>query len=192
MDQTPSNPEKRVVRQYTDTEKFKAVATYILLGTLTATASELQISRETLKDWKDKDWWKKYERQIKNEENAALSAKYRKIVQKTLDQIQERLDNGDSIVLKDGSIHKLPVKARELALIAAISTDKILNIDKIQEHREETVSIEQRLSLLAEEFKKFTGSKSKTPQIIDVEPIKENDHGLFQNLETQTEKVTNA
>jgi transposase-like protein len=163
--------EKRVTRQYSDTEKFKAVAVYINLGTLTATASELDIPRETLKDWKEKEWWKKYERQIKNEENALLSAKYRKIVQKTQDQILNRLEEGDTIVLKDGSQHKIPIKAKELAVIAAVSTDKILGIDKIQETREETVSIEQRLSMLAEEFKKFQHSKSKPVNIIDAEVI---------------------
>jgi len=166
---TETTTEKRVLRTYSDAERFKAVALYVNLGTLTAVASEMQMSRETLKDWKEKEWWKQYERQIKNEENALLSAKYRKIVQKTQDQIIERLEGGDTIVLKDGSQHRIPVKARELALIAAISTDKILGIDRIQETREETVSIEQRLTMLADEFKKFQHSKSKPVNIIDVE-----------------------
>jgi transposase-like protein len=170
---TTEAPEKRVTRTYSDAERFKAVALYVNLGTLSAVASELQMSRETLKDWKEKDWWKQYERQIKNEENALLSAKYRKIVQKTQDQILERLEGGDTIVLKDGSQHKIPVKARELALIAAISTDKILGIDRIQETREESVSIEQRLTMLADEFKKFQHSKSKPVNIIDVTPSEE-------------------
>lgn len=182
---TPQTPEKRITKQYSESDKLKAVTLYITLGTLTAVASEMQMSRETLKTWKEQEWWKKYERQIKNEENALLSAKYRKIVQKTQDQILQRLDEGDTIVLKDGSQHKIPIKARELALIAAISTDKVIGIDKIQEDREETVSIEQRLVMLADEFKKFQHSKSKPVNILDVEVIQD---GLQEN-QTQTEKV---
>lgn len=178
-------PARRVTNTYTDSEKFKAVALYISLGTLTAVASEMQIPRNTIKEWKEKDWWKKYERQIKNEENSLLSAKYRKIVQKTQDQILNRLEEGDTIVLKDGTQHKIPIRAKELAVIAAVSTDKILGIDRIQETREETQSIEEHLKMLAEEFKKFQHAKSKPVNIIDAEVIQD---GLQEN-QTQAQEV---
>lgn len=162
--------------RYSEAEKFQAVALYVSLGSLTAVAKELAYPYETLKDWKAKDWWKQYERAIKSEENAALSAKFRKIVKKVQEQILDRLEDGDHVVLKDGSVIRVPVKAKELAIIGAVSTDKIIGLDSIQEHREETVSIEQRLNLIAEELKQMSynkGRKSK-PDIIDVEPIASN------------------
>lgn len=158
----------KIVTRYSEVEKLRAVATYIGLGKLSAVSTELNIPYDTLKDWKVKDWWKTYERQIKNEENAALSAKFRKIVNKVQEQILERLDNGDHHLTKDGEIVRVPVKARDLSVVGAISTDKVLNLDKTLDAKEETISIEQRLKMIAQELSSLTKSK-REPVIIDVE-----------------------
>ena len=177
------------VVRYTDNEKFQAVALYVSLGNLTATSKELNIPYDTIKDWKGKPWWKQYERNIKSEENAALSAKFRKIVNKVQDQIFDRLKDGDHYVLRDGSVIRVPIKARELAVVGAIAIDKVVDLDSLQENREEIVSIEQRLNLLAKELVEMVKGKKPKHETIDVLEVT---NGLqeTQSGETQTKEVS--
>lgn len=167
-----TEPVPIVIQRYTEPEKIKAVATYVALGRLTAVATELGIGYDTLKYWKKQEWWKQYERQIKNEENAHLSSRFRKIVNKVQEEILDRVDSGDHVVLKDGSVIRVPVKARDLAVIGAIAVDKVVKLDESLEEKGDDIGVEQRLKMLAKELVELAkGKNAKTPITIDIEEV---------------------
>jgi transposase-like protein len=177
----------QIVVRYSEAEKIKAVATYIALGRLSSTAVETKIPYETLRHWKKQEWWKQYERMVKNEENAVLSSKFRKIASKVQDQILDRIEDGDHVVLRDGSVIRVPVKARELAVVGAIATDKILALDNTLEEKQEDMGIEQRLKLLAKELVDLASGKKKEPLTVDYEETKDGQTQETQDQQTQTQ-----
>lgn len=180
---------QEVVR-YSEQEKFKAVATYIGLGNLSATATELGFPYETLRTWKKQEWWKEYERAIKNEENAALSAKYRKIVKRVQEQLIDRLENGDEIVLKNGERIRVKVRAKDLALIGTVSTDKIIKLDESTEDKRDDLGVEARLKMLAKELVDLAKGTKKPINIIDVSP--EGEINGLQQKDQENEEINHA
>lgn len=167
--------EKRVTRSYTEADKFKVLTTYTVLGSLVDTATETGISLETIKSWKKQAWWPRMMAQIRGEENANLAAKYRKIVQKTQEKLLERIEHGDVVLDKEGDPVHVPIRGRDLAVIAGIATQQMERMDQERE-TEDTLSVTERLTRIAEELVKMH-SKKREPEIIDVEP----DYGLQEN-----------
>lgn len=161
--------EKRVTRNYTEADKFKVLTTYTVLGSLVDTATETGISLETIKSWKKQAWWPRMMAQIRGEENANLASKYRKIVQKTQEKLLERIEHGDVTLDKEGNPVHIPVRGRDLAVIAGIATQQMERLDQEREH-EDTLSVTERLTRIAEELVKMH-SKKREPETIDAEYV---------------------
>lgn len=159
----------REVTKYTESEKYRAVTTYIMLGTLTETSKQCGIPYETLKSWKTQAWWPRMLAQIRGEENAKISARYRNIVLKTQEKLLERVEHGDVVLSKDGSEQVLPIRGRDLAVIAGIATQQMERLDS-ERVQEDTLSITERLTKIADELVKMNGKK-KEPLTIDVEMV---------------------
>lgn len=133
------------------------------------TAEETGIPLDTLKSWKKQAWWPRMMGQIRGEENALLAARYRKIVQKTQDKLLERVENGDITLGKDGDQVVLPVRARDLAVIAGIATQQMEKLDS-ENKQEDTLSVTERLTKIAEELVKMH-AKKRIPETIDAEYV---------------------
>jgi hypothetical protein len=140
-----------------------------VLGSLIDTAKETGVSLETIKGWKKQAWWPRMMAQIKGEENAHLAARYRKVVQRTIDKLIDRVDNGDVVLDKDGELVNVPIRGRDLAVIAGIATQQMEKLDQ-DNTREDTLSVTERLTKIAEELVKMHGKK-KEPEIIDAEYV---------------------
>jgi hypothetical protein len=187
LNSEPETPQetKRVTKTYSEGDKFKVLTTYTVLGSLIETAKETGVSLDTIKGWKKQAWWPRMMAQIKGEENAHLAARYRKVVQKTIDKLMERVEDGDVFVDKDGNERTIPIRGRDLAVIAGIATQQMEKLD--QDHvREDTLSVTERLTKIAEELVKMHSKKRETITI-DAEIV----NGLQEN-QTQTEEVSYA
>lgn len=177
-----SEQEKRLTKTYSEGEKFKVVTTYVVLGSLAETSRETGVPIDTLKSWKKQNWWPRVLAQVKGEENAQISARYRKIVLKTQEKLLERVENGDITLSKDGEQIAIPVRARDLAVISGIATQQLERLDQEKEVQD-TLSVTERLTKIAEELVKMSKNK-KTPITIDVEVL----DGV-QNEENETKTV---
>lgn len=120
--------------------------------------------------------------QIRGEENAHLAARYRKIVLKTQEKLLDRIEKGDIIVDKEGNHVNVPIRGRDLAVIAGIATQQMDKLDSETKH-EDNLSITERLTKIAEELVKMH-SKKRIPETIDVEYV----DGLQEN-QTEAEEV---
>ena len=162
-------------KQYNPEHKYNAVVAYLATGNLRIAAASCNIAYETIRYWKQQPWWKEFEFEIANTKRTETKNKLSKLVDKSLDLIQDRLDNGDfALNQKTGEVIRRPVQIRDLNQVFAniMQRQEALEKRKLEESAlQQQESVKDTLKMLAEEFSKFTNSRK--PQVIDVEDAQE-------------------
>lgn len=152
-----------------EAKKIEAVTTYLALGNLAETSRVINVPIPTLKDWKTQDWWKTYVEDIQSESNVATDKKISKIIDKALDLLVDRMDEGNyQYDQARGKLVKVPLNAQDLNKVATALFDKRQLIRKqptsIKTNPENT---EARLLKLAKEFAKFVGNKVPEERVVN-------------------------
>jgi len=142
--------------KYSDVDRRRAALEYSLTGSLTKVASRTGIPRKTLSDWKNKsDWWVEVIAKVRHQKEAIILANDEEVIDKAHREIVDRLDNGDVQLVrtKNGvELHRVPVKAKDAAVIKGISDDKRrLSLNQPTSIQGKTTSIAD----LAREFNKL-------------------------------------
>jgi hypothetical protein len=141
-----------------------------MLGNMVETAVVTGIPLPTLKSWKTTDWFKEYSLQLQSEDVQQMSSNLKRVVEKSLRAVEERLDLGDAqFDQKTGNIVRVPVKAH---VALKITTELMTKQDKLLENpmkEEVEKTIDDRLLKLSEEFAKFASKKLKADVVVDVE-----------------------
>ncbi len=109
---------------YSDEQRRSAVAAYLSTGKYTLTAKICGLPWETVRDWRHQDWWDDCATSLRQSLEDESRAKLQAITHKALDSAIDRLDNGETYVSKGEQI-RVPVKARDAMLIAAMAYDKL-------------------------------------------------------------------
>ena len=110
--------------RYTDDKRREAAATYLVLGNLRATAKQCRVNERTLSDWVKSEWWDSLLQTLHHEKGVELDAKLSEVIDKALWNLKDRLDNGDVKIRADGTTQRVPVSAKDCAIIAAVGFDK--------------------------------------------------------------------
>lgn len=173
---TQSSGRRRAIdgtmRRWSDSQKVEAVHTYLILGSLKLVSGALKIPFDTLKVWKASEWWKSMIEDLRVQEDLQLSSRLRKIVDKSYDVVEDRLENGDFVYnQKTGQLRRKPVSMRDAHKVAMdLTAQKEHLIDRhIEEQAVSVDKIEQRLAELAESFKRIASSVKTGPvEITDV------------------------
>ena len=137
-------------------KKWEVVTAYLALGNMTAVSIATGISANTIRTWKTQDWWRELEGIIKEEEGTEQSVKLRGIVDKTLNIIADRLENGDfQYDPKTGGLIRRPVLLRDAGKVGmdVWVRKEALDVLKIQKLKQP--SIEESLKRIADEFAKL-------------------------------------
>lgn len=159
---------KRDNKKYTERTRLDAVALSVELGSRTQVARALKINIYTLRDWERTQWWRDAYDQIKEQENRMLSARLQKIVAKTADMVDERLEYGDWYLdQKTGEIKRKPLSARDAHHIMMTSLEKKQEIDKPKIEVTEVEDVMTKLASLAKSFADIASKKKKTIDIED-------------------------
>jgi len=165
-------------KRKTDQCKVDTVKTYLALGgNLTLTAAATGISRNTLKVWKTSNWWDKLIKEFRKEERLDLSVKTKKILEKSMEQLADRLEGGDYLYdPKARQLVRKPVGAKDLHRIAVDMIDRKEKIDKAIDgyNPDDEKNNEDKLSKLAEQFAQLaiTAVKNKDkPKMIEVTDV---------------------
>ena len=166
----PKSKDKRFkTHHWTQNQKLQAVSTWLMLGNMAETAIVTSIPLQTLKTWKTSDWWKEACLQLQQEDLQHTTAKLKKIVNKALLAVEDRLDLGDAMYdQRTGAIVRIPVKAHVALKISTelMTKQQHLTDNPLKEEVEKT--IDDRLLKLSEEFARFASAKAK---VIDVETV---------------------
>lgn len=153
---------------YSDKQKLEAVQVWLMCGSMVQTAAALGIPEPTIEKWKYTDWWKELADQIKAEGRVKLSGRLQKIVGKSLDQLEDRIENGDWVInSKTGVVERKPLLARDLTRISTEFMDSNRKLESVTREEATQQAVEDRLKLLADSFASF----AKKIRRVDVEDI---------------------
>ena len=100
---------------WSEKKKAEALQYWIACGNLKKTSVKTQIPYETLKKWKQQDWWLNGVKDAQTEEYTVLDTQLSKGIDKSLTELMKRMKEGDSVYdPKTGTIKQVPVKMRDL------------------------------------------------------------------------------
>jgi transposase-like protein len=150
-------------------KKIQAVAQYLALGNMKLVEATTGVSHTLLRQWKMQPWWKEYEIEIRATENVKLDTKLSAIVEKSLETIQDRLENGEVFYnQKTGALERKPVVMKDAAKVATdlLTKRELLRGNATQRTDQTAIPVQDQLKLLAQEFARMTGK-----EIIDVQAV---------------------
>jgi len=113
--------------KHTRTDRYKAAAALVATGNSKAASRESGIPASTIRHWfQNDDDFLLMCQEIKTEFGEKIKYKFAEIINESADQTLDRLQNGDVIRdSKTGEMIRVPVKAKELAIIGAVAFDKL-------------------------------------------------------------------
>ena len=106
---------------------------------------------------------------IRNEENLVLDAKLAKVVNKSVDALLDRVENGDfQFDQKTGTMVRKPISAKDANVVTRDMIDRreLLQGKKVADHNNDR-KIDDKLLKLAEEFTKFAKAKTIEGSVVE-------------------------
>jgi hypothetical protein len=154
---------------WNEKKQLEVVTTYLALGNLAESSRVCNVPLITIKKWNAQPWWAELVSDIQSGEGQRADNKMSKTIDKALDLIMTRMEEGDYVYdQKTGRLVKVPLKARDLERVASGL------FDKRQLIRKQPTSIKQsdlnqkdRLLELAEQFAKFAGMKIEQEKVVN-------------------------
>lgn len=146
---------------YSEEDRIKAATIYAVTGNSRRVEEITKIPSTTIRQWKMQPWWPQVIERIRQEADDELDSKFTKVIDSTIDQINDRLEKGDYIYNpRTGELVRKPMGGKEIAVVTSIMMDKRDLIRKSVKQDRTQATIVDRLEKLADEFKKFTGMKT--------------------------------
>ena len=175
-------------------KRMEVLTTFLATGSQAHTAAITGIPEQTIRTWRKQEWWTDRIKEIKEGDNLQLDAKLTKVMDKALDAVVDRIENGEYMYdPRTGEIKRIPAKLRDVQKVAGDMIDKKTLLAKVQKGKEEQKQAitADHLLMLAREFSKFaTGKEHK--DVDDVKTVVEGEaEEVFEQLGqevTYTEK----
>jgi len=165
-------------------KKIEAVTTWLSTGSVAETSRMLEVPLKTLESWKSSEWWKDLVNKIRSEEDQQLDAKTSKIIDKALEQLVDRLENGEHVYdQKTGKIKRMPAKLRDVNTTFNSLMDKRSLLRNKPTKIVEQQSSALQLQNLADSFAKFVNKKiEELPDrhYIEGESVIQNEDGVYE------------
>lgn len=155
-------------------KKIEVVSQWLVLGNMRMVAAITGVSYDLIREWKGQPWWKELEGEIRATQNIEMDTKLSKIVDKSLDAVLDRVENGDFIYdQKSGEIRRKPAALRDIHRVSVdtLSKRELLRGNATERKETTQVSVEEQLKMLAMEFAKWT-DKNKHP-VIELEEVED-------------------
>ena len=151
--------------------KQEVVQKMLMLGNIQLVSALTGVEPGTIQNWKKQPWWQELVDSYREEKAIVVDNKMATIVDKALDTVTDRLDNGDLILNnKTGEIVRKPVSMKDASLVAR---DLLVRQGALRKDISETVehkeTVKETLAVLAKEFAKW--AKKDNKDIVDVEVV---------------------
>ena len=144
---------------------MEVLTTFLATGSQAHTAAITGIPEQTIRTWRKQEWWTDRIKEIKEGDNLQLDAKLTKVMDKALDAVVDRIENGEYMYdPRTGEIKRIPAKLRDVQKVAGDMIDKKTLLAKVQKGKEEQKQAitADHLLMLAREFSKFATGKTHT------------------------------
>lgn len=171
-------------------KKLQVVTQYLALGNMKLVAATTGVDYGLIRQWKMQPWWKEFEREIRATENIALDSNLTKIVDKSLEAVADRLENGDFIFdNKTGQIKRKPVNMKDAAKVSVdlLTKRELLRGNATNRSEAAVIPMADQLKALADAFARM--SQGLPPaEIIDVETVEINSGDIDDALHEEWEE----
>lgn len=138
---------------YSDEDRLRAVSAYAITGSFRKVEERTGIPHQTVHAWSQTEWWESLLGQVRTLNKDRYQSVFAGFLEKVAVELQDRLENGDPIVDKEGqTVGRKPVSAKELGILAAIAYDKMALIAGDPTSRVERVNSEDKMAELADRF----------------------------------------
>jgi len=98
-----------------EAKRIEVVTLFLSIGSMTEVAKLTGVPYPTIEGWRRQDWWKELVEKMQAEDDQKLDAKTTKLIDKALEQLMDRIENGEHIYdQKTGKIKRMPAKLRDL------------------------------------------------------------------------------
>ncbi len=136
---------------YSDKKKTEAVVTYLAVGKLPLVSAVVDVPVATLRQWRTMPWWKEIEQEIRREDEYELDTKLSKIIDKSLDAVAERIENGE-FKLVNGKVLRVPASLKDVHRVSVDLVDKRNLIRGKPTSRVEKTEVVDTMTRLAAQF----------------------------------------
>lgn len=115
--------------QYSDTDRIKVAMCFLVHGNVNKVARAMGIPSRTIANWTKHPWWEQLLAEIGAQNEPEFQAGFRENVRLALGAVKDRLEHGETKLVKDKEgeyvERKVPVGAKDSMIIAGISFDKL-------------------------------------------------------------------
>ena len=140
-------------------KRIEVVTKWMALGNMRLVAELTGVSYQLCRMWKQQPWWADLVAEIKATRDTQVDNKLSKLVDKSLDTIADRLENGNVVWNKKlGQIENVPVSISEATKVADTLLTQQLNLSKkkvVESGVDQQRTIQDQIKNLALEFAKF-------------------------------------
>lgn len=108
-------------------DKEAAVAAYVVGGTFARAETITGINQVTIRRWREREpaWWEETEHRIRVEHEQEHRAKIREIIVDGLNELHDRIRNGDAFIDKEGKEYRRKMSGKDLNIAAGTMIDKL-------------------------------------------------------------------
>lgn len=136
-------------------DRLDAALAWLITGNTVEASKLCGVPDRTIREWMSKEWWEPILEEARKAKQKELDAVWTRIIHKAAVEINDRLDNGDSVVTKFGKIEKLPIRARDLSFILSVVADKRALARGEPTSRSEKKTVEESLNSVAKRLESF-------------------------------------
>ena len=167
-------PKIRNPKWYSQDKKVDACTLYAVYGNLEEVQKLTDVPIAQLRLWKQEPWWIEITKQVYVEQNENLSARISTTLDKALIELNDRLENGDTVVTASGKSVIRPVDAKVLTSLfdSLVHRRQVVRGEPTSIHA--NIGVDDRLDKLAEAFTRFAAAKEVYQEL----PNAEKDTGL--------------
>jgi hypothetical protein len=171
---------------WSEKKRMEVLTTFLATGSQKYTSAITGVPEPTIVSWRKQEWWKQGMYEIKEESNTQIDSKLTKIMDKALDAVMDRIENGEYMYdPRTGEIRRVPARLRDIQKVAGDTIDKKLLLDKIGRQKEQGQKQQitaDHLVSLAKEFARIATGKNQ-PDIQEVKSVIEGEHHeVFEEL----------
>ena len=167
-------------KSYTDAARLKALQVFAHTGSVTQTSRSEKIPVQTLESWRKTAWWKEKLQEVRNGEDDVLDAKLTSAVDKSVDEVLDRIENGETMYdPHTGELRRVPAKLRDLTQAMNSVIDKRQLIRKQPTKIIQQASSAAQLQQLAEQFATFVTGKVAPENVPPTLDLEQDEDGVF-------------
>lgn len=117
----------------TEAEKLQCARDYFHTGNLSEIARTRGVFYNDLLELARTGLWQEEVKNLEREANAQLKVKLTSMLGKSLSELEDRLENGETRMSQSGQVRIIPVNARDLATISTVLFDKRRQLEQDSE-----------------------------------------------------------